>query len=180
MNIYELLRTKREEILYTATKYGAYNVRIFGSVARQDADAQSDIDFLVEMQADKSLFDLGGLLMELQELLGRDVDIVTEKGLRKRIRERVLKEASINQPILAAALTQSLDIAEKLPTNALTTTNYGICATLNNRLVVKAPDWSYIPSIKVPREEVKRSYTPRLQGDIPIIVMEFLSDTEGG
>ena len=85
---------------------------------------------------------------------------------------------SINQPILAAALTQSLDIARKLPSNALTTTNYGICATLNNRLVVKAPDWSYIPSIKS-REEVKRSYTPQLEGDIPVIVMEFLSNTEG-
>ncbi|MGB3637032.1 MAG: Uma2 family endonuclease [Rivularia sp. (in: cyanobacteria)] len=86
---------------------------------------------------------------------------------------------NINQPLLAAALTESLEIAGKLPANALTTTNYGISATLNNPLVVKAPDWSYIPSIKS-RDEVKRSYTPRLQGDIPAIVMEFLSDTEGG
>ncbi|WP_414623351.1 Uma2 family endonuclease [Calothrix sp. CCY 0018] len=86
---------------------------------------------------------------------------------------------NINQPLLAAALTESLEQNGKLPTNALTTTNYGICATLNNRLVVKAPDWSYIPSIKVSREEVKRSYTPRLEGDIPVIVMEFISDTEG-
>ncbi len=93
MNIYESLRTKREEILNTAAKYGAYNVRIFGSVARQEANAQSDIDFLVEMEAGRSLFDLGGLLMELQDLLGCDVDVVTEKGLRKRIRERVLQEA---------------------------------------------------------------------------------------
>lgn len=87
---------------------------------------------------------------------------------------------NINQPALAAALTQSLEIAGKLPANALTTTNYGICATLNGKIVVKAPDWGYVPSIRVPREEVKRSYTPRLQGDIPTIVMEFLSDTEGG
>ncbi|MBF2014450.1 MAG: Uma2 family endonuclease [Rivularia sp. T60_A2020_040] len=86
---------------------------------------------------------------------------------------------NINQPLLAAALTESLEIAGKLPENALTTTNYGICAMLNNKFVVKAPDWSYVPSIKVPRAEVKRSYTPRLQGDIPLIVMEFLSDTEG-
>lgn len=57
MNIYELLLTKREEILDKAAKYGAYNVRIFGSVARQEADEKSDIDFLVEMQADRSLFD---------------------------------------------------------------------------------------------------------------------------
>lgn len=87
---------------------------------------------------------------------------------------------NINQPSLAAALTESLEIVGKLPANALTTTNYGICATVNQKIVVKAPDWAYVPSIKVPREEVKRSYTPQLQGDIPVIVMEFLSDTEGG
>ena len=86
---------------------------------------------------------------------------------------------NINQPLLAAALTESLEIAGKLSANALTTTNYGICAKLNNKFVVKAPDWAYVTSIKS-REEVKRSYTPRLQGDIPAIVMEFLSDTEGG
>ncbi len=86
---------------------------------------------------------------------------------------------NINQPSLAAALTESLQIAGKLPANALTTSNYGICATVNQKIVVKAPDWAYVPAIKVSREEVKRSYTPRLQGDIPVIVMEFLSDTEG-
>jgi len=87
---------------------------------------------------------------------------------------------NINQPALAAALTQSLELAGKLPPNALTPTNYGICATLNGKIVVKAPDWAYIPKIGVDREEVIRSYTPQLQGDIPVIVMEFLSDTEGG
>ena len=87
---------------------------------------------------------------------------------------------NINQPSLAAALTESLEINHKLPPNALASTNYGICATLNQKIVVKAPDWAYIPAIRVPREEVKRSYTPQLQGDIPVIVMEFLSDTEGG
>ena len=87
---------------------------------------------------------------------------------------------NINQPSLAASLTESLEINGKLPPNALASTNYGICATLNQKIVVKAPDWAYIPAIRVPREEVKRSYTPQLQGDIPVIVMEFLSDTEGG
>jgi Uma2 family endonuclease len=87
---------------------------------------------------------------------------------------------NINQPLLAAALTESLELAVRLPANALTITNYGICATLNNKIVVKAPDWGFIPSIRVPREEVKRSYTPQLQGDFPVIVMEFLWDTEGG
>lgn len=87
---------------------------------------------------------------------------------------------NINQPSLAAALTESLEIAGKLPANCLITTNYGICATVNRKIVVKAPDWAYIPSIQVQRQEVKRSYTPQLQGNIPVIVMEFLSDTEGG
>ncbi|BAY63464.1 hypothetical protein NIES22_35520 [Calothrix brevissima NIES-22] len=87
---------------------------------------------------------------------------------------------NINQPALAAALTQSLELAGKLPPNALTPTNYGICATLNGKIVVKAPDWAYIPKISVNREDVTRSYTPQLQGDIPVIVIEFLSDTEGG
>jgi Uma2 family endonuclease len=86
---------------------------------------------------------------------------------------------NINQPALAAALTESLQIAGKIAANALTTTNYGICATLNNRMVIKAPDWAFIPKINVSREEVTRSYTPQLQGEIPIIVMEFISDPEG-
>ncbi|MEH2401801.1 nucleotidyltransferase family protein [Nostoc sp.] len=93
MNIYEILAAKREEILRIAAKYGAYNIRIFGSVARREADVNSDVDFLVEMETGRSLFDLGGLLMELQEILGCEVDVVTEKGLRSRIRERVLNEA---------------------------------------------------------------------------------------
>ncbi len=85
---------------------------------------------------------------------------------------------NINQPALAAALTESLQLAGKIPANALTTTNYGICATLNNKMVIKAPDWAFISKINVNREEVTRSYTPQLQGDIPVIVMEFISDTQ--
>ena len=93
MSLDELLSTKREDILRIAAKYGAYNVRIFGSVARGEADSESDIDFLVNMEPGRSLLDLCGLLIDLEELLGRKVDVVTEKGLRDRIRERVLKEA---------------------------------------------------------------------------------------
>jgi uncharacterized protein len=93
MNIKDRLNTKREAILGTATKYGAYNVRVFGSVARGEADSDSDVDFLVDMEPGRSLLDLGGLLMELQGLLECEVDVVTEKGLRNRIRERVLNEA---------------------------------------------------------------------------------------
>jgi hypothetical protein len=93
MGIDDLLKDKREDILRIAAKHGARNVRIFGSAARGEADDQSDIDILVEMEPGRSLFDLGGLLMDLQDLLGRKVDVVTEKGLRERVRERALKEA---------------------------------------------------------------------------------------
>jgi len=89
----DLLREKRTEILQTAAEHGAYNVRIFGSVARGEADESSDLDFLVDMEPGRSLLDLGGLLMDLQDLLGCSVDVVTERGLRKRIRDQVLKEA---------------------------------------------------------------------------------------
>ena len=93
MSLNELLQEKREDILRIAAKRGAYNVRVFGSVARGEADSKSDIDILVDMEPGRSLFDLGGLLMDLQDLLGHDVDVVTERGLRERIRERVLKES---------------------------------------------------------------------------------------
>ena len=83
----------REQILETARRYGARRVRVFGSVARGTADEHSDIDFLVELAPGRSLMDLGGMLYELRHLLGVEVDVVTEKGLRPRIRERVLSEA---------------------------------------------------------------------------------------
>ncbi|GAC1347009.1 MAG: nucleotidyltransferase family protein [Ktedonobacteraceae bacterium] len=89
----ELLQEKREDILRIATRRGASNIRVFGSVARGEADSKSDIDLLVDLEPGRSLFDLGGLLMDLQDLLGHKVDVVTERGLRERIRERVLKEA---------------------------------------------------------------------------------------
>jgi predicted nucleotidyltransferase len=93
MTLEELLKEKREEILCVCSKYGAHNVRVFGSVARGEADQQSDIDLLVDMEPGRSLLDLGGLLMDLQALLGQKVDVVTERGLKPRIRERVLAEA---------------------------------------------------------------------------------------
>jgi hypothetical protein len=89
----ELLHEKREDILRVASKRGASNVRVFGSVARGEDDSKSDIDLLVDLEPGRSIFDLGGLLMDLQDLLGHKVDVVTERGLRERIRERVLKEA---------------------------------------------------------------------------------------
>lgn len=93
MLVVEDLRRRRNEILKIAERRGAYNVRIFGSVARGEADERSDVDFLVELEPGRSLLDLGGLLMDLQQLLGHPVDVVTERGLRERIRERVLEEA---------------------------------------------------------------------------------------
>jgi len=93
MELALVLKQKREKVLETAARFGATNVRIFGSVARGEATEASDIDILVTMAPGRSLMDLGGLLVELQELLGSDVDIVTEKGLRPRIREQVLKDA---------------------------------------------------------------------------------------
>ena len=69
MGLAELLREKRQEILAIAAKHGAYNVRVFGSVARGEADAASDVDILVELEPGRSLFDLGGVLMDLENLL---------------------------------------------------------------------------------------------------------------
>ena len=93
MPLAELLQAKREDILRLAAKWGAYNVRVFGSVARGEADEKSAIDLLVSMERSRSLLDLAGLLVDLEDLLGRNVDVVTEDGLRTRIKERVLKEA---------------------------------------------------------------------------------------
>jgi predicted nucleotidyltransferase len=89
----DLLKAKRADIVQAAMRHGARNVRVFGSVARGEADEASDIDFLVDMAPGRSLLDMGGLLMELRELLERDVDVVSERGLRREIRERVLREA---------------------------------------------------------------------------------------
>jgi len=88
-----LLKEKRQQVLQTAAHYGAYDVRVFGSVARGEAGETSDIDLLVKLEPGRSLMDLGGLLYDLQNLLGTEVDVVTEKGLRPRIREQVLRQA---------------------------------------------------------------------------------------
>jgi predicted nucleotidyltransferase len=93
VTIERLLQSRRADVLRVAAQHGARNVRVFGSVARGEADEDSDIDFLVEMEPGRTLLDLGGLLMDLRELLGLDVDVVTERGLKPRIRERVLREA---------------------------------------------------------------------------------------
>jgi uncharacterized protein len=90
----EQLRTiYKNQILSLAAQYGAYNIRIFGSLARGEDTPQSDIDFLVCFEPQRSLFDQGGLLMDLQDLLNCKVDVVDENAMRPRFQERVLKEA---------------------------------------------------------------------------------------
>jgi predicted nucleotidyltransferase len=93
MTLQELREGKRDEILRVAAHRGARNIRVFGSVARGDNDDKSDVDFLVEMEPGRTLFDLSGLLIDLESLLHVSVDVVSERGLRPRIRERVLAEA---------------------------------------------------------------------------------------
>ena len=93
MGIDERLKASREDILRIAALHGARHVRVFGSIARGEADRDSDVDLLVEMEPGRSLLDMGGLLVELQTLLGCEVDLVTERGLKPRIRDRVLHEA---------------------------------------------------------------------------------------
>ena len=93
MTTAQMLKDKREDILRIAAQRGAYNVRVFGSVARGDERPNSDVDFLVDLKPGRSLFDLGGLLMDLQKLFDRKVDVVTENGLHWYIKERILSEA---------------------------------------------------------------------------------------
>jgi len=93
MSICELLQEKREEILRIAAQHGAFNVRIFGSVARGEAKSDSDVDFLVELESSRSLLDHVALIQDLEDLLGVKVDVATDKGLRERFRDRILKEA---------------------------------------------------------------------------------------
>ncbi len=93
MAVDELLREKRDEILRIAAKYGARNVRVFGSAVRGEAGEDSDIDLLVEFEPGRSLLDHAGLALDLEELLGRKVDVVTERSLYWLLRRRILKEA---------------------------------------------------------------------------------------
>ena len=93
MGIQELIGGQKEQILAIAARHGAYNVRVFGSVVEGTADESSDVDFLVDLEEGRSLFDVGGLLMDLQNLLHREVDVLTEQGLHWYIRDKILEEA---------------------------------------------------------------------------------------
>ncbi len=87
------LRERRDEILRIAARHGARNLRVFGSTARGEGRAGSDVDLLVEMENGRSLLDLVGLAQDLEDMLGRSVDVVTDASLHWLIRDRVLAEA---------------------------------------------------------------------------------------
>ena len=93
MDINQVLRDKREEIERIASRHGAVNIRIFGSVARGDAGPESDVDLLIDVGAQTSSWFPAGLIIDLENLLGRKVEVVTERGLDPQIREHVLREA---------------------------------------------------------------------------------------
>lgn len=88
-----LLLSKREDILRLAEKYRATNIRVFGSVARGEATEASDVDFLVDFPPDYRLWDRIGLKQDLEDLLGRNVDVVLENRLRDLLREDILRDA---------------------------------------------------------------------------------------
>ena len=89
----EFLRSRRDAILEIARRYGAHDLRIFGSVARRQSTEESDVDFLVRFDPERSLLDHAGLIADLEDLLGVKVDVVSEGGMGERFRVRVLSEA---------------------------------------------------------------------------------------
>lgn len=93
MNINDALKEKREDILRIASRHGAHSIRLFGSVARGEAGPESDVDFLVRLEPGTTLLRHAALARELKNLLGREVQVVSERGLRERIKDRVLREA---------------------------------------------------------------------------------------
>jgi len=93
MEMYKMIEAKKDDILLIAAKHGARNVRLIGSMARREAGSNSDIDLLVEIEPGRTLLDRAALIMELEEFLGRKVDVASDRGLRARVRDRVLEEA---------------------------------------------------------------------------------------
>ena len=93
MDSAEIIQDKKEQILAVAAKYGASNIRVFGPAARGTAGPKCDIDFLIDLEKDRCLFDLGGLLVDLQQLFERNVNVATENSLHWYIKDRILSEA---------------------------------------------------------------------------------------
>ena len=89
----QALAERRDEILRIASKYGAMNIRVFGSVAQGEDTDQSDVDLLVDFDHPHSLLERVGLILDLEETLGRKVQVVTEPALHPFLRERILEQA---------------------------------------------------------------------------------------
>ncbi|HEV3072386.1 MAG TPA: nucleotidyltransferase family protein [Solirubrobacteraceae bacterium] len=87
------LRARRDQILSCAAQHGARNVRVFGSIARGEAESGSDVDLLVKMDQGRSLLDLVGLWQELEDMLGTRVDVLSEGGVSPHLRERIFADA---------------------------------------------------------------------------------------
>ncbi|SPF31717.1 conserved hypothetical protein [Candidatus Sulfopaludibacter sp. SbA4] len=94
LNLDTLVGERREEILRLAARRGAHSLRVFGSVARGEANENSDLDLLVAWEPGRSLLDHAGLVQDLQELLGMRVHVGTEKSLHWYVRDRILREAT--------------------------------------------------------------------------------------
>ncbi len=92
-DLFNLIQEKKLDIKSIAKRHGAYNVRLFGSVARKDFHDNSDIDFLVDFRPNTSLLDWCSLRLDLEDLLGQKVDVASEKTLKKNLKKRVLGEA---------------------------------------------------------------------------------------
>jgi len=92
MDLKNLLASRRDEILRIAASHGATHVRLFGSGVRGDATDQSDVDVLIDLEAGRSLMDHASLIIDLERLLGRRVDVVTARGLRPRVRDAILRD----------------------------------------------------------------------------------------
>ena len=93
MDAEKLLKEKRQAIMALADKHGAHSVRVFGSVARGDSGPESDVDLLVKMEEGRSLLDLSAMVLDLKELLGVNVDVISEDSLYWLLRRKILKEA---------------------------------------------------------------------------------------
>jgi len=119
------------------------------------------------------------MVIQLSESKSSNQLIITWEALPKDFQLEDEPVENTGQPILAGALRESLEISGFIQPQMLIASNFGLCATVNGQLIIKAPDWIYVPSVKEVQSN-RKSYTPILEGEIPLIVMEILSDTDGG
>ena len=93
MSLQQIIQEKRQDILHIAASHGAFDIRIFGSAARGDDGECSDVDFLIKLEKDRSLLDHAAMVVDLEDLLNRKVDVITESGIKERLKKRILSEA---------------------------------------------------------------------------------------